>query len=161
MKKVKKVVDRDSILEEFDSVNTLIESEIENIRSNNKAGVSTKVLRNLIKCLKSLRSKCAKVMKKKKTVRKNNSTSGFLKPVNISSDMAKFTGWAVDDLKSRVEVTQYICNYIKENDLQNPADRREIKPDTKLKKLLGIKPGDDSLKYYSLQTYLKSHFPKK
>jgi chromatin remodeling complex protein RSC6 len=88
--------------------------------------------------------------------------SGFPKPVNISSEMAKFTGWNPEEPHSRVEVTKYICDYIKENNLQNPADRREIQPDSKLQKLLGLKnKEDEGLKYYSLQTHLKKHFVKK
>ena len=97
---------------------------------------------------------------KKRTARKGNQNSGFLKPVKISKEMAKFTGWKSSDLKSRVQVTKYICDYIKKHDLQNPEDRREIVPDAKLRKLLDFDPkkSDQPLRYYSLQTYLKPHF---
>jgi chromatin remodeling complex protein RSC6 len=157
--KQRKVVDRDSVLKDFDSVVASIDSEIENMREN-KSTVNTKFLRSLNKNIKLLRTECTRMMKKK-TERKNNSTSGFLKPVNISTEMAKFTGWDAKDLRSRVEVTKYVCDYIKEHDLQNPEDRREIMPDAKLQKLLGLEPKDGAIKYYSLQTHLKKHFPKK
>jgi len=157
--KQRKVVDRDSVLRDFDSLVESIDSEIENMREN-KSVVNTKFLRSLNKNIKLLRTECTRMMKKK-TERKNNSTSGFLKPVNISTEMAKFTGWDAKDLRSRVEVTKYVCDYIKEHDLQNPEDRREIMPDAKLQKLLGLEPKDGAIKYYSLQTHLKKHFPKK
>lgn len=157
--KQRKVVDRDSVLRDFDSVVESIDSEIENMREN-KSTVNTKFLRSLNKNIKLLRTECTRMMKKK-AERKNNSTSGFLKPVAISTDMAKFTGWDAKDLRSRVEVTKYVCDYIKEHNLQNPEDRREIMPDAKLQKLLGLEPKDGAIKYYSLQTHLKKHFPKK
>jgi upstream activation factor subunit UAF30 len=157
--KQRKVVDRDSVLRDFDSLVESIDSEIENMREN-KSVVNTKFLRSLNKNIKLLRTECTRMMKKK-IERKNNSTSGFLKPVAISTEMAKFTGWDAKDLRSRVEVTKYVCDYIKEHDLQNPEDRREIMPDAKLQKLLGLEPKDGAIKYYSLQTHLKKHFPKK
>jgi upstream activation factor subunit UAF30 len=157
--KQRKVVDRDTVLEDFDALSKLIDAEIENLRQNSKSNGNVKFLRSLNKNLKVLRTNTTKVMKKKKTERKNNSTSGFLKPVTISGEMAKFTGWDPKELRSRVEVTKYICDYIKSHDLQNPEDRREIRADAKLQKLLGVKP-EDKIKYYSLQTHLKKHFPK-
>ena len=103
-----------------------------------------------------------KPSKIKKLTERNNTNSGFLKPVSISKEMSTFAGWKPDELHSRVDVTKYICNYIKENNLQNPDDKRQITPDAKLKKLLNytVKDGEPPLKYYSLQTYLKQHFPK-
>lgn len=157
--KQRKVVDRDTVLEDFDALSKLIDAEIENLRQNSKSNGNVKFLRSLNKNLKVLRTNTTKVMKKKKTERKNNSTSGFLKPVTISGEMAKFTGWDPKELRSRVEVTKYICDYIKSHDLQNPEDRREIRADAKLQKLLGVTP-EDKIKYYSLQTHLKKHFPK-
>lgn len=159
--KQRKIVNRETILEDFDSLVVSLESEIESLRQNTKAG-GIKFLRSVTKTVKGLRANSARVMKKKvKTERKNTSNSGFLKPVNISQEMAKFTGWNPSEPRSRVDVTKYICDYIKENDLQNPEDRREIRPDQKLQKLLGLKNKEDAnLKYYSLQTHLKKHFVK-
>jgi chromatin remodeling complex protein RSC6 len=159
--KERKVVSRDTVLEEFDSVLSVIDAEIEVLRKTPKCG-GVKFLRSLVKQIKIIRANSARVMKKKtKTERKNPSNSGFLKPVNISNEMAKFTGWNPSEPRSRVEVTKYICDYIKENNLQNPDDRRQIRPDPKLQKLLGLKGKEDhGLKYYSLQTHLKRHFVK-
>ena len=159
--KEKGELNRESILEEFDNVISIIDLEIEQNRKSPKCE-GIKFLRNILKNIKSLRANSSRLMKKKtKSDRKINCNSGFLKPVGISAEMAKFTGWNPEDLHSRVEVTKYICDYIKENNLQNPADRREIQPDSKLQKLLDFKNKEDNaLKYYSLQTHLKKHFVK-
>ena len=62
-------------------------------------------------------------------------------------------------LGSVTDVTKEVNKYIKENNLQNPANKKEIKADSTLTKLLNLKKGDD-LNYFSLQKFLKDHFPK-
>lgn len=64
----------------------------------------------------------------KKTMKKG----GFGKAVQLSDDLSEFLG---HDILPRTEVTKKIWVYIKEHDLQNPADRREILCDEKLQKL--------------------------
>ena len=152
---------RDSVLAELDAVLESIDTEITSIREGNSKNKGIKVLRSIAKKIKVAKAHAARVMKqKKRTARKGNQNSGFLKPVKISKEMAKFTGWKSSDLKSRVQVTKYICDYIKKHELQNPEDRREIVPDAKLRKLLNFDPkkSEQPLRYYSLQTYLKPHF---
>ena len=154
---------RDTVLAELDEVLASIDTEITSIREGNSKNKGIKVLRSIAKKIKVAKAHAARVMKqKKRTARKGNQNSGFLKPVSISKEMAKFTGWNPSELKSRVQVTKFICDYIKEKGLQNPEDRREIVPDTKLRKLLGYdkKKATQPLRYYSLQTYLKRHFNK-
>ena len=155
---------RESVLEDFETLIMSVDVEIQHLREGPAKTKGVKFLRSLNKNIKLLRNRTARVMKQKqKTGRTNNKNSGFLKPVSISKEMAKFTGWDPKELRSRVEVTKYICQYIAENELQNPEDRRQIKPDVKLQKLLGYNPkkSNEPLRYYSLQTHLKHHFPKK
>ena len=150
----------------MDHIIASIEVEIKNIRDGITTKSGIKFLRSVNKNIKTLRIKTVRVMKQKPVKVKrlndrNNSNSGFLKPVSISKEMSNFAGWGADDLHSRVDVTKFICNYIKENNLQNPDDRRQITPDTKLKKLLNYNSKNgEILKYYTLQTYLKKHFIK-
>lgn len=154
---------RESVLEDFETMIMSIETEIQQLREGPSKTKGVKFLRSLNKNLKLLRNRTARVMKQKqRSGRSNNKNSGFLKPVAISKEMAKFTGWDANELRSRVDVTKYICNYISENNLQNPEDRRQINPDAKLRKLLGFDPkkNKEPLRYYSLQTHLKHHFPK-
>ena len=155
-----------NIITNIDEIISTIETEIANIREGTSAKGGIKFLRSVNKNVKAFRTKTFRVMKQKppkvkNVANRNNTNSGFLKPVSISKEMSTFAGWKPDELHSRVDVTKYICNYIKENNLQNPDDKRQITPDAKLKKLLNYTTKDgEPLKYYSLQTYLKQHFPK-
>ena len=146
----------------FDEIITLVENEITNIRNTNTKTKGIKFLRTLNKKIKTLRAQSSRVIKQRNTNKTTtrNTSSGFLKPVKISKEMAKFTGWDQSELKSRVAVTKYICDYIKENNLQNPSDRRQILPDAKLQKLLKFDPKNskEDLTYYKIQTYIKPHF---
>lgn len=159
----RKVPTKESVLEEVDGLIKRIEEEIEVLRESSSRSKGVKFLRSIDKNLKTIKTRMSRVMKNKsrRTQNSSNKNSGFLKPVPISREMAKFTGWDATQPHSRVDVTKFICKYIKDNDLQNPKDRRQIKPDAKLQKLLGFNPKKEKepLRYYSLQTYLKHHFP--
>lgn len=153
---------RESVESEFDSLVASIDEEINKLRANASAKAKgVRFLRTVNKRIKTLRTHALRVSKQKSTTRRNNTNSGFLKPVQISKDLAKFTGWDQNQLRSRVEVTKFICEYIKQHNLQDPEDKRKIRieNDQNLKKLLKFDAKDGKpLTYYSLQTYLKSHF---
>jgi len=111
--------------------------------------------------MRTVKKNLTTICKKKKKSRgsSGNVNSGFLRPVGISDEMQKFAGWPKGEVHSRVDVTKNICEYIAANGLQNPEDKRQIIPDTKLKKLLGIKGIiKDPIYYYNIQTYIKRHF---
>lgn len=156
---------KESIIGSIDELLGIVDAEILQVRESNAKSKGVKFLRSVNKKLKILRSQASRVIKNKGSngVRKQNTNSGFLKPVKISKEMAKFAGWNPDELKSRVDVTKYICNYIKEHDLQNPEDRRQIQvdKDPKLRKLLSYDSsgvGKPPLTYYRLQSCMKDHF---
>jgi chromatin remodeling complex protein RSC6 len=163
-KKEKELAMRKNILDEFENIINMLNLEIQNCRESSSKTTNVKFLRLLNKNIKSLQTQCVRVMKQKNITVRQNNNSGFQKPVKLSSELAKFTGWSENELKSRVDVTKYICDYIATNKLQNPQDKRQILPDSKLQKLLGINPekSDKPLYYYGIQTYLKNqnHFPK-
>ena len=92
---------------------------------------------------------------KKKGDKKKN-PSGFAKPSPITSDLSNFLGIPEGQQIARTDVTTKVIEYVKEHNLQNPADKREIIPDEKLKKLL--EPGDLTVTFFNLQTHLKKHF---
>lgn len=161
--KKRRVPTKESVAVSFDDLVEFVEAEITNLRESPVKSKGVKFLRSLNKRLKTLRGQATRVMKQKqRTNRKNNENSGFLKPVQISPEMAKFTGWDHSQLRSRVDVTKYICEYIKENNLQNPQDRRQILADAKLSKLLKYdsKTAKDPLTYFRIQTHMKGHFSK-
>ena len=156
---------RESVLAYFDSIIESIETEIGVLRDSQNKTKGVKFLRTLGKKLKGLKSQSTRIISKRNPSQRKvgtNVSSGFLKPVHISKEIAKFTGWGVGDKKSRVEVTKFLCNYIRENNLQYEKDKRQIKPDNKLSKLLNYdeNTADQPLTYFHLQKLLKHHFPK-
>lgn len=86
--------------------------------------------------------------------------TGFAKPSLISEELCKFLNKPSGTKMARTEVTHEVNKYIKAHNLQNPANKKEIKADSTLTKLLNLKKNVD-LTYFSLQKYLKEHFPKK
>ena len=89
----------------------------------------------------------------------SHSNSVFLQPCKISPALAKFCGVTSDTLISRTDATRKIAAYIKEHDLQNPENRREIRGDETLTALFSL-TAEDKLNYFNLQRYIKPHFIK-
>lgn len=83
--------------------------------------------------------------------------SGFAKPAKLSDELCEFLQIPSGSELARTEVTRKLNSYIKENQLQDQADKRNIKPDDALKKIMNI-TNDVKLTYFNLQTYIKHHF---
>lgn len=153
---------RDSVEKEFDELVASIDEEITKLRENASKSKGVKFLRTVNKRVKALKNHALRISRQKQTTRRNNTNSGFLKPVQISKSLADFTGWDKNVPRSRVDVTKFICNYIKDKNLQDPSDKRQIRvnDDQPLRKLLNYDSTKEKkpLTYYSLQTFLKSHF---
>ena len=93
---------------------------------------------------------------------KKKAPSGFAKPTKLSQNLCNFLNVPEDTLLARTDVTKRITTYIKECELQNPDNRREIFPDKKLSELVNMENEDDGkLTYFNLQRCIKHHFPKK
>ncbi len=75
-----------------------------------------------------------KAAPKKKTARKPN--AAFMKPMQPDTALSAVVG---SKPIPRTEITKKLWDYIKKNDLQNPANRREIIADDKLKPVFGGK----------------------
>tara|TARA_Y100000389_G_scaffold45982_2_gene40862 strand:- start:126 stop:770 length:645 start_codon:yes stop_codon:yes gene_type:complete len=161
--RTRRVVNKESILSDFDTLLGQVEEQITLIKnSTTKGAVGVKYFKTLNRQLKQLRGDVGKNVKVKRQISSDMSkTSGFMKPVGVSKEVSKFAGWKDGDLHSRVEVTKFICNYVKSNDLQNPKDRRQILPDKKLRTLLKLSEREkEPLTYYSLQKHIQPHFVK-
>ena len=65
-----------------------------------------------------------------------NPNSAFMKPMNISSELAVIVGKGP---MPRSEVVKKLWVYIKENNLQDPNNKRNINADENLKKVFGGK----------------------
>ncbi len=135
--------------------------------------------------------------KKKKLPRdfsKPRRSTGFAEPVIVSDELYSFLvktkatmkdstftpknqeehdNWPRVSVKAgvpvaRTDVTSHISRYIKEHNLQNPSERREIVPDASLKKIFSepVEPSKaDASKnvytYLKLQKYVNHHFPSR
>ena len=84
------------------------------------------------------------------------------KPVPITDELADFLGLTKGETYSRQQVTQSVNKFVKDNDLQNPENRRyillESEAGLKLKALL--RDPDQPLTFFNIQRYLKVHYPK-
>lgn len=85
--------------------------------------------------------------------------TGFKKPTEVSAELCEFLHVPVGELLSRVDVTRGLCKYIKDHELQNPQNKREILVDDKLAKLL-LHDKATPLTYYTLQQRIQKHFVK-
>ena len=158
VEKTRRVVNNEEIEKSFDGLSSCVDKELSALKEDKNHSVSVRFLKSLCRQLKTLKADCFRLLSRK--VRKTstrNGNSGFMKSVKISHEMAKFCGFKLDQLVSRVDVTKSICNYVKENNLQNKEDRRQFTPDAKLSALLDVK---DVLTYYTLQKHIQQHFPK-
>lgn len=76
--------------------------------------------------------------------------SGLQRPVTPSADLAAITGSAP---LPRSQVVSKVWAHIKANNLQNPANKREILADDKLKKVFG----KDSCSMFEMNKHLSRH----
>jgi len=101
--------------------------------------------------------KKAKKAAPKKAAAKAKATGGkgggnaFTKPLQLSDALSEFFGGETG--LNRPELTKRFWAYFKENGLQDPADKRMILCDDKLKELLGV----DRFQAFGLAKYLKPH----
>jgi chromatin remodeling complex protein RSC6 len=89
----------------------------------------------------------------------NRQPSGFVRPTLISEELAQFLGKPVGTELARTAVSKEINKYIRDNNLQDKANGRQINADPKLTALLKLQSGD-VLTYFNLQRYMKHHFIK-
>ena len=78
-------------------------------------------------------------------------TNALQKPLTPSAELAAVVGSAQ---LSRGETVSKIWDYIKKNNLQNPANKREILADAKLKPIFG---GKDKVSMFEMTKHLAAH----
>jgi chromatin remodeling complex protein RSC6 len=101
-----------------------------------------------------------KYLKKNYHKRKNtNIKSGFVKPVNVSTELATFLHMNPEDKVPRSVVNKKINEYIKTNDLQVPEFRQTFMLDDQLATVFRLNTGT-VVNYFKMQSYLKHHYPK-
>ena len=113
-------------------------------------------IRSLEKCVGKQMRNYERETKKNKN-KGNRKPSGFAVPTPISQDLCIFMGKDKGASVARTEVTQYIIKYINEKDLQWKENRKIIKPDSKLKSLLGVDKNEE-VNYFNIQKLMNKHF---
>ena len=93
----------------------------------------------------------------KNKVQNNRKPSGFAKPSKVTNKLTNFMNKESGSMVARTEVTKYIIQYIKDNNLPDKSNKKIIKPNSKLKSLLKIDKGDE-VTYFNLQKYMNKHF---
>jgi chromatin remodeling complex protein RSC6 len=101
-----------------------------------------------------------KLQKQKKTVKLDRKPHGFAVPTKVSDLLCEFMGLAPGSLVARTAVTQKLTDYIKEKNLQNAENKRQVMPDETLTKLLGEAAKDQYLTHFTVQKYINHHFIK-
>ena len=116
------------------------------------------VIQNQIKNLEG-RVKRDQVKHKKQKKPRKKTTSGFAKPSKISDELCEFMGKEKGTELARTEVTKYIHEYIKKNELQVETNKTLIIPDSNLKNLLDLKEDvAKEIHFFSIQKYMNRHF---
>ncbi len=142
---------KDPVFEQFDGILTSLTTFKSQITALQQQ------LRGLEKVVNRELTASRKALEKKRQRKANRKPSGFAKPSPISNELSAFMSKESGVEVARTEVTKFIIDYIKTNDLQNPQNRKEIVPNKTLKKLLHVKDGDE-VTYFNLQKLMNRHF---
>ena len=144
------------LAQQFDAINARL-AELRSLETSLVQDVR-KLQKNAMKYLKEVSKKSRRRRAPPAEGDKKRAPSGFAKPALISNDLCSFLGKPQGTEMARTEVTKFLTSYIKEHDLQDPENRRRIRPDKALQKLLNTTTKDE-VTYFNLQKYMKVHFP--
>ncbi|KAK8710383.1 hypothetical protein V6N13_145708 [Hibiscus sabdariffa] len=86
---------------------------------------------------------------------KEKRQKGFLAPLQLSDALANFLGTGENEL-TRAAVIKRMWDYIKENNLQDPSDKRKVICDEKLKELFDV----ETFHGFTVTKLLAAHFLK-
>ena len=160
-KKKRKEVAYAELRTDLDAVVNQLLADISSARSaKNKDLVNT--LKGYEKSFKKARNDVKKVepKKKKESAESDAPTqqSGFNKPQAVTGEIATFANWNASELKSRTDITKALCDYVKQHNLQNPENKRQILPDARLAAILRYNPDNGALTYSTMQKNISHLF---
>ena len=135
---------------------TTIQNEFRDVQSEIKK-LQKDIVKQMKESSKTIKKKAVKVSNVDKPKR---NPSGFAKPAALSKELCDFLKQPYGTEMARTDVTKFLTKYIKEHSLQQESDKRIIKPDAPLYKLLGLTNDSEQITYFNLQKYMKPHFPK-
>ena len=153
-----------TLAERFSALLSLVDEQTKSHSSFMKTVNSE--LKSLQKELQKDQSKSRKKPKKEPELDENGEVvkrkNVFDVPVQIGEELCVFLGLEKGQMYSRQFITNSITKYVKDNDLQNPENRRYILLDTSDagRKLGTLLNPDQPLTFFNMQRYLKPHYPK-
>ena len=109
----------------------------------------------------TIESQNKKELKAQNKPKKERKPCGFALPSNVSDEMCDFMGRENGTKISRIEITQFINEYIKKSGLEKADNKQMIIPDEKLWKILGDEAKDKKLTHFTIQKFINRHFIKK
>ena len=154
-------IDKNIVIKKTESKLESLFEEIHESIFNFKKSFSTfqSQIKKLEKEVKKEKKNLNKEINKIKLKKRVKKPSGFAKAVPISKELCDFMDKPNGSQIARTEVTRFIINYIKSNDLQSTLDKQCIIPDIKLQKLLDNDSGE-VLTYFNIQKFMNKHFLK-
>jgi chromatin remodeling complex protein RSC6 len=141
------------IFDTFNSINeslTMFKTQIHNLQHQIKS-----VEKTVKKELKNIKKTAKPKIKSKKA------PSGFAKPTKVTKELCEFMNRPNGSEIARTEVTKFLVQYIKSNNLQeqNGDTKNKIIPDEKLQNLLCLNKDEiDELTFFTIQKYMNKHF---
>ena len=109
----------------------------------------------------TIESQNKKELKAQNKPKKERKPCGFALPADVSDEMCDFMGRENGTKISRIEITQFINEYIKKTGLEKADNKQMIIPDEKLWKILGEEAKDKKLTHFTIQKFINRHFIKK
>jgi len=82
---------------------------------------------------------------------KRKANSAFMRKLKLSPELQAVCGKGP---MARTDITKKLWDYIKKHDLQDPKNRRNIKPDEKLAKIFGSKR---AISMFKMPTHINDH----
>ena len=80
--------------------------------------------------------------------------------LNISNELANFLKIDSSTQLSKDEVMKQVSNYIKENSLQTPEDKRRFKPNKQLSKIFGVSNVKTGITFVEINKLVSHHMSK-
>lgn len=120
-------------------------------------------LQHQVKCVEKAFKKEIKGIKRtaKPKIKSKRAPSGFAKPTKVTKQLCEFMNKPDGTEIARTEVTRFLVQYIKSNQLQeqNGETKNKIIPDEKLQELLCLNKEDaDELTFFTIQKHMNKHF---
>jgi chromatin remodeling complex protein RSC6 len=140
--------------------------KIQKLLDENTADIS--FFKEKIDAMKTRQKTLTKLFAKMKTktikpqkIKANRKPCGFARPTSVSDEMCTFLDIAAGTEVSRTTVTRALIQYIKDKNLQNPANKKQILPDNTLYSLFGEDARTQTLTYFTMQKFVNHHFKPK